>query len=221
MLYRLLFVLYAEDRDLLPDERGPCAAYCLTRIRREVADARAAGRAPSPRAAIYWARLRGIFTAIAHGDDGFGIPPYNGGLFETDAAPVLERVELPDDVIAKVVFALSHVEAERGPKYVNYRDLSVQQLGSIYERILEFGLRLGDDGAVAIDRDDGERHDSGSYYTPEALSRSLSIARSGQPWRIGRARSNAESERLKSDRRSVAVRLAELSAKDPASACSN
>ena len=37
LLYRLLFVLYAEDRDLLPDERGPYAAYSLTRMRREVA----------------------------------------------------------------------------------------------------------------------------------------------------------------------------------------
>ena len=218
LLYRLLFVLYAEDRDLLPDERGPYAAYCLTRIRREVADARAAGRAPSPRAAIYWARLRGIFAAIAHGDDGLGIPPYNGGLFETDAAPVLERVELPDDVIAKIVFALSHVEAERGSKYVNYRDLSVQQLGSIYERILEFGLRLGADGTVMVDRDDGERHDSGSYYTPDALV-SLIIERAIGPAVADRAHAfEAAAELLMGDRRSVAVRLTELSAKDPASA---
>lgn len=218
LLYRLLFVLYAEDRDLLPDERGPYAAYSLTRVRREVADARAAGRAPSPRAAIFWARLRGIFTAIAHGDDGLGIPPYNGGLFETDAAPVLERVELPDDVIAKIVFALSHVEAERGPKYVNYRDLSVQQLGTIYERILEFGLRLGDDGGVAIDRDDGERHDSGSYYTPEALV-SLIIERAIGPVVADRLRTfELAAERLKGDKRSLAVRLAELLGKDPASA---
>ena len=218
LLYRLLFVLYAEDRDLLPDERGPYAAYCLTRIRREVADARAAGRAPSPRTPIYWARLRGIFAAIAHGDDGLGIPPYNGGLFETDAAPVLERVELPDDVIAKIVFALSHVEAERGSKYVNYRDLSVQQLGSIYERILEFGLRLGADGTVMVDRDDGERHDSGSYYTPDALV-SLIIERAIGPAVADRAHAfEAAAELLKGDRRSVAVRLTELSAKDPASA---
>jgi hypothetical protein len=218
LLYRLLFVLYAEDRDLLPDERGPYAAYSLSRIRREVADARSAGRTPSPRVAIYWARLRGIFAALAHGDDGLGIPPYNGGLFEIDAAPVLERVELPDDVIAKIVFALSHVAAERGPKYVNYRDLSVQQLGSIYERVLEFGLRLGDDGTVVVDRDDSERHDSGSYYTPEALV-SLIIERAMGPAVADRARTfEAAAERLKGDRRPVAVRLADLSAKDPASA---
>ena len=37
LLYRLLFVLYAEDRNLLPDENGPYAPYCLTRIRQEIA----------------------------------------------------------------------------------------------------------------------------------------------------------------------------------------
>ena len=218
LLYRLLFVLFAEDRDLLPDERGPYAAYSLTRIRREVADHRAEGRTASPRAAIYWARLKGIFTAIANGDDELGVPPYNGGLFEPQAAPLLERVELPDAVVAEIVFALSHVEGERGPKYVNYRDLSVQQLGSIYERILEFGLRLDDKGAVAVDRDDDERHDSGSYYTPEALV-SLIIERAVGPEVARRAQVFSEAvTRLASDRRPVKARLDELAAADPASA---
>lgn len=217
LLYRLLFVLYAEDRDLLPDERGPYSAYSLTRIRREVADARADGRSASPRAAIYWARLKGIFTAIAHGDDELGVPPYNGGLFEPEAAPLLERVELPDSTVADIVFALSHVEGERGPKYVNYRDLSVQQLGSIYERILEFGLRLNDAGAVAVDRNDDQRHDSGSYYTPEALV-SLIIERAVGPEVARRAETFVEAAtRLASDQRPLAVRLAELSIADPAS----
>ena len=217
LLYRLLFVLYAEDRDLLPDERGPYAAYSLTHIRREVAAARAEGRNASLRATIYWARLRSIFSAIAHGDDELGVPPYNGGLFEADAAPLLERVELPDSVVAEIVFALSYVEGERGPKYVNYRDLSVQQLGSVYERILEFGLRL-DSGEVVIDRDDAERHDSGSYYTPEALV-SLIVERAVGPAVAQRAQAFTDAaERLASDRRPVAERLAELRAVDPASA---
>src|ERR1700720_1735793 len=59
--------------------------------------------------------------------------------------------------------------AGRGPKYINYRDLSVQQLGSVYERILDFGLRSTPGGGVEIDADDEARHKSGSYYTPEEL----------------------------------------------------
>jgi len=199
LLYRLLFVLYAEDRDLLPDDRGPYAAYSLSLIRREIAAARGAGRAPSPRALIYWARLKGAFSV------------------EPDAAPLLERVDLPDIVMAEIVFALSHVEGERGPKYVNYRDLSVQQLGSVYERILEFGLRL-EDGEVVVDRDDDERHDSGSYYTPEALV-TLIIERTVGP--LVEERSDAFADavgKLASDQRPIAERLAELATLDPASA---
>ena len=217
LLYRLLFVLYAEDRDLLPDERGPYADYCLTRVRREVAEAKAAERAPSPRATVYWARLRSIFSAIAHGDDALGIPPYNGGLFEAAAAPILERVDLSDAVLARVVFALSHVAGARGPKYVNYRDLSVQQLGSIYERILEYGLRLDGD-TVVVDRDDAERHDSGSYYTPEALVGLIIERTVGPAVAAATDAFKAAATRLAGDRRPVAQRLTELEAFDPASA---
>jgi hypothetical protein len=75
----------------------------------------------------YWSRLDGVFHAIGKGDDGLGIPPYNGGLFDPALAPLLQRVELPDSVVAEVVFRLSHVDIGDGrPKYINYRDLSPQ-----------------------------------------------------------------------------------------------
>ena len=218
LLYRLLFVLYAEDRDLLPNADGPYGQYSLSRLRHEIAEARRLGRTASQQRGIYWARLNGIFSAIAKGDDTLGVPPYNGGLFEAAAAPLLGRVELPDSVIADTVFMLSHVQGERGAKYVNYRDLSVQQLGSIYERILEFGLRVDGAGAVVIDRDDAERHDSGSYYTPEALV-SLIITRTVGPLVTQRSEAFARAaETLASDRRPKQQRLEELARHDPATA---
>jgi hypothetical protein len=216
LLYRLLFVLYAEDRNLLPDESGPYSEYALTRIRQDVAAAKAQGRVPSARATIYWSRLRTIFIAIADGDDGLGIPPYNGGLFDPATAPILSRVDLPDAVIAEVVFGLSHIDGPTGPKYVNYRDLSVQQLGSIYERILEFGLRVEGE-RVVVDADADERHDSGSFYTPEALV-SLIIDKAVSPLVEARlATFAAEAERLAGDQRPVAARLEDLAMVDPAS----
>ena len=57
--------------------------------------------------------------------------------------PILNRVQLPDAVLAPVIFGLSHQPDGgdgRGPKYINYRDLSVQQLGSVYEGILRVRL---------------------------------------------------------------------------------
>ncbi|WP_375399034.1 Eco57I restriction-modification methylase domain-containing protein [uncultured Sphingomonas sp.] len=169
LLYRLLFILYAEDRNLLPDERGPYARYSLTRMRLEIADAREAGTTPAARSTQYWSRLETIFGAIAEGDDALGIPPYNGGLFDPANALLLARVRLSDSVTAEVIFLLSHRSAEPRPRYINYRDLSVQQLGSIYESILEYAVEADDAGGVRPRPDNSARHRSGSYYTPEDL----------------------------------------------------
>jgi len=69
LLYRLLFVLYAEDRNLLPDESGPYADYSLTRLRGEVAEKKERGAPFSDRMKAYWSRLDGVFQAIGQGDD--------------------------------------------------------------------------------------------------------------------------------------------------------
>lgn len=218
LLYRVLFVLYAEDRNLLPDESGPYAAYSLTRLRTEIADGRARGDRLSDRFSTYWSRLTGVFTAIANGDNDLGIPPYNGGLFAPDAAPILTRVQLSDAVMAEVLFGLSHLEdgGGRPPKYINYRDLSVQQLGSVYERILEYGLRE-DAGRVVVADDPSARKSSGSYYTSEDLV-SLIIERAVGPLVQDRLAAFAErATALAADHRPVAQRLADLTTVDPAS----
>jgi hypothetical protein len=171
LLYRLLFVVYAEDRALLPDNQEPYKSYSLTTMRRDIADRLARRQAFSPALATYWPKLRAVFKAISEGDDTLGIPPYNGGLFANGSAPVLDRVELPDAVLADLIFKLSHTGDEDGkPRYINYRDLTVQHLGSIYERTLEYGLRYDEENdAVLVDADDTARHESGSYYTPDSL----------------------------------------------------
>lgn len=221
LLYRILFVLYAEDRNLLPDEQGPYAEHCLTRVRLEIA-AKTASGTPIPKGIYaYWSRLNTIFAAIAEGNDDLGIPPYNGGLFDRAATPILARVQLPDNVLAKVIFGLSHEHdhtSRRGAKYINYRDLSVQQLGAVYEGILEYGLRASETGSVEIDADDQARHKSGSYYTPEDLV-SLIIERAVGPLVADRLHLFRErAERLAHDTRPVAERLKELETHDPAMA---
>lgn len=169
LLYRLLFVLYAEDRNLLPDERGPYADYCLTRLRQEIKERHVQGQAQLARSTAYWSRLETIFGAISEGDDDLGIPPYNGGLFAAEGNPLLDRIKLSDDTLAKVILPLSHRAEDGRLRYINYRDLSVQQLGSIYESILEYGVEVDGSGSVRPRSDNEARHRSGSYYTPEPL----------------------------------------------------
>ncbi len=182
LLYRLLFVLYAEDRNLLPDETGPYAEFCLTRVRFDVAERKEDGR-PYPKGVItIWPRLMTIFSAIGEGNDDLGIPPYNGGLFDRNAASILTRVQLPDATVGTIILALSHEPDTgdgRGLRYINYRDLSVQQLGSVYERLLEYKL-AADGPDVKVGLTAFGRKSSGSYYTPDELVQ-LIIARTLGP----------------------------------------
>lgn len=221
LLYRLLFVLYAEDRNLLPDEQGPYAPYSLTRIRLDIAEQERTGAIIPGGVVTFWPRIMTIFAAIARGNDDLGIPAYNGGLFDPQFAPILTRVQLPDRQLARIIFGLSHEPADgsrRGPRYINYRDLSVQQLGAVYERILEFGLRSTDTGEIEVDADDEARHKSGSYYTPEELV-SLIINRAVGPLVADRiAVFRRKADELSEDHRPKAEKLKILERCDPATA---
>ena len=89
LLYRLLFVLYAEDRDLLPDESGPYGEYASPVYGRK---SRSAAGARSPASPLtYWAKFSGCSRRSLGVTTRLGIPDYNGGLFENNAAPILER----------------------------------------------------------------------------------------------------------------------------------
>lgn len=170
LLYRLLFLLYAEDRDLLPVRDPRYDDYSLRdRVRGDVGRRKDRGDAFSGTAHTIWSAVQGLCRAIDRGDAAIGLPPYNGGLFEERRTPLLSRITIPDVVMADVIDALSfEYVPEVGRKYINYRDLSVQQLGSIYERLLEHEVvREGE--VVDIRPNIFARKGSGSYYTPDDL----------------------------------------------------
>ncbi|MDD9801172.1 MAG: restriction endonuclease [Deltaproteobacteria bacterium] len=172
-LYRLLFVLYAEDRNLLPVHDHRYERYGARKnVRDDIAErldrGSEFGRAPG-----YWLHLRELFHLVDEGDSSIGLPPYNGGLFARDAAPLLEEAQVPDAELAPILDELFRMEAP-GAKdderlFVNYRDLSVQQLGSIYERLLEHEPVRESNGAVSLHPEPYVRKNTGSYYTPQEL----------------------------------------------------
>ena len=229
-LYRLLFVLYAEDRGLLPVNDVRYADYGLRkRVRDDVAQKTADRHTFSDMATVYYDRLASLFRQIDQGDQSIGLPPYNGGLFSAEAAPLLETARLDDSVVAPIVHGLSHTKgslsngtgtgkAEGKPRFVNYRDMSVQQLGSIYERLMEQEPARESDGKIAVRPNPYARKDSGSFYTPQELV-DLIIDQTLKPLVEERRRAFEDrAEELKSDHRPQDERRAELELLDPAEA---
>ena len=169
LLYRLMFVLYAEDRGLLPVRDPGYDDYALRdRVRGDVGRRKDAGDAFSAVATNYWSAIDDLCRIVDGGDASIGLPAYNGGLFDGRRAPLLARVRLSDAVMADVVDALSFRRAPEGRRYINYRELGVQQLGSIYERLVEREL-VREEGGIRVRPNPFVRKDWGSYYTPDDL----------------------------------------------------
>ena len=221
-LYRLLFLLYAEDRDLLPVNDSRYDDYGLRKSVRDDIDKRtAAGDTFSGFASRYYDHIRTLCRQVDQGDPTIGLPPYNGGLFAQQAAPMLEQVRLSDAVLAPIIHNLSRTEGELGPRYVNYRDMTVQQLGSIYERLLEREPARAPDGRIVVRPNSYARKDSGSFYTPQPLV-DLIVERTLTPLLEERkAAFHAKAAALQSDTRPKAARVADLRPLDPAEAALN
>ena len=228
LLYRLLFILYAEDRDLLPVRDSRYDDYALReKVRGEIGRRKDQGDVFSATAARYWSAFDDLCRAIDNGDASIGLPPYNGGLFDRARTPLLTRVRLGDAAMADTIDALSFERTSDGRRYINYRDLGVQQLGSIYERLLEREIvREGDE--VAVRPNVFARKDSGSFYTPDDLV-GLIVTETLDPLADRRIHAfNAEAARLSTgelpEHRGMgrlkildpAVRLLELKVCDPA-----
>lgn len=164
LLYRLLFLLYAEDRDLLPvsDTLG-YQQYSLTRLRREVAQQMDQGQTFSDRSYSLWERLSTLFTFIDQGEPSLKVPPYNGGLFKRERYPFLESHRVADAFLAPALDRLSRQEDEGGTlRFVDYKYLTVRELGTVYEGLLEFQLQVAGEDLVVVKEKDGE------IYKPKA-----------------------------------------------------
>ena len=164
LLYRLLFLFYAEDRALLPVHNPAYRDYSLQRLRAEAAKLLDQGNTLSKGAFHRWSQMTDVFTAIADGSPDLQLPAYNGSLFRNLPNDILARIRLPDAVLVPLVDAMSRTPGPAGERnWINYRDLSVQHLGSIYERLLEHDVILAPLGRLSLRPSPYARKNTGSY----------------------------------------------------------
>ena len=216
LLYRILFIMFAEDRGLLPVEHPSYQDYGLRYWLRE--HERPKGAKLSHQRRNAYLHFRELCRIVDRGDLAIGVPAYNGNLFAEDYADILETHELPDSDFIPVIRDLSHTNIDGESRYVNYRDMSVQQLGSIYERLLEREPIVDTEGNIKIVLNRHARKDSGSFYTPQPLV-DLIVDQTLEPLVEDRLKAfEQKAQELSQDTRDTTVRIAELIQHDPAAA---
>jgi hypothetical protein len=184
LVYRLLFLFTAEERGLLhapeatPQARALYAeGYGLARLRD-----RARRKRHYDAHADLWTGLTVTFRALARGAPPLGLPAL-GGLFEEDHCDRLDAAALPNRRLLAAIHALAFFTDKGALQRVNYRDMGTEELGSVYESLLELHpvvqvatqpwtfAFVGDEAGGTVKG--SERKLSGSYYTPDSLVQEL------------------------------------------------
>ena len=166
LLYRLMFVLYAESRHLIsPDDSKKRAEFeenfSLNELRRRIHEDVSSGGSftdYSEYSTSMWGRLEDLFRLVDAGEESLGIPSYNGGLFDADAHEFLARNEVSDRYVAEVVYRLgtTHADDRKGFVLADYADLDTRHLGTIYEGLLEHEFRIAPEQYAAVADDGGQ-----------------------------------------------------------------
>ncbi|MBS1169610.1 MAG: putative type modification enzyme [Burkholderiaceae bacterium] len=184
LVYRLIFLATIEDRELLFSPQAQPEAkeryqqgYSLQRLRQL-----AMRRRRYDRHSDLWQALCITFAGLAKGQAALGLPPL-GGLFETSQCPDLDAAQLENQSLLGALFSLCFFRDGAALSRVNYRDMGSEELGSVYESLLELvpaiSIAAGDRRFGFIGDDDegsnkgNARKLSGSYYTPDSLVQEL------------------------------------------------
>ena len=166
VIYRILFLLFAEARGLVPNWHPVYRdSYTIESL-----------RGPTERSVRplgLWESLQAI-ARLAHRGCRAGalsVPAFNGRLFSPTHAPLADSLILDDGAVRDAMLALTTRPRKGGRQRIAYADLGVEQLGGVYERILEYAPdRAADNpGALSLTRV-GLRKSTGTFYTPRGVT---------------------------------------------------
>ncbi len=179
LVYRLIFLLTIEERGLLhPQDADPQAirlyeeGYSLRRLRE-----RARRRRAWDRHADLWQALNPVFAGLASGQPLLALPAL-GGLFAADQCPDLDSAQLGNRALLAAVAKLAWMHSAGSLTRINWRDMGPEELGSIYESLLELVPTITAEArrftfAKGAETKGNARKTSGSYYTPDPLVQEL------------------------------------------------
>ncbi|MBM39481.1 MAG: hypothetical protein CL765_04070, partial [Chloroflexi bacterium] len=193
LLFRILFIAYGEDKDLLPYRTNDL--YRARSFKQKATDLlkiREDATGFDAHSYSHWDDAARLFEAVNKGSQELGVPLYNGGLFSENpevspTGATLSNLRLSNGTFGPILTHILVDESEEGFGPVDFRSLGVREFGTIYEGLLESELSIaGTDltvdskgaykpaskedpevlsGEVYIHNKSGARKATGSYFT--------------------------------------------------------
>ena len=186
LIYRMLFLFTAEERNLLhaPDATDAqqeifADGYSISHLRE-----RALRHRHYDHHQDHWQGLQITFRALARGAPALGLSAL-GGLFRFRQCPDLDGAAIANNYLLEAIRNLGFFRSDTVLAHVNYRDMDTEELGSVYESLLElqpvvdvntipWTFRfIGDENNKKTKTKGSKRKLTGSYYTPPALVNEL------------------------------------------------
>jgi hypothetical protein len=180
LVYRIIFLFAAEDRDLLhaPNtsdtaRKAYLGGYSLHRLRE-----RSVRNASLDKNIDAWEGMKSLFNALSSGQPALGLVAL-GGLFEPEKLVNLGLCKIENKRFLKAIWHVAWFRPEgQAMTKVNWRDMETEELGSVYESLLELTPELNLESreftfAEGDATKGNARKVSGSYYTPDSLVKLL------------------------------------------------
>lgn len=178
-VYRLIFLAVAEDRNLLhmPETKADVRGLYADNYGFNHWRDRSARRLAYDHHFDNWETINIVFSALENSAKPLGLPAL-GGLFRADQTPDLNSARLSNRAFLEAVFRLAWFVNNSHRARINWRDMATEELGSVYESLLELVPFRENGGrtfvfAGGVETKGNARKTSGSYYTPDSLVQTL------------------------------------------------
>ena len=180
IIYRLLFLMFAEQKGWLPVRNSIYARTYSLNALREMAER---GNYSHDEEHDLWEGLKITFKLVANGykfKNGDVINAFGGQLFSDKKIAVIKDLSLKNKYLLDAIFRLSYFKFDNLSNRINYANLAIDELGSVYESLLDYEPKLAKEavtlnkieikrGEFYLDDRGTDRKTTGSYYTDSRL----------------------------------------------------
>ncbi|KKN20351.1 hypothetical protein LCGC14_0936480, partial [marine sediment metagenome] len=166
IMYRIIFLLFAEKRKMLPVEKGIYLEHFSLDSMRKLAEKQL--RVEKSR--DLWKKLFITFKLVRDGNQSLEVNSFNGSLFKDENLSIIigKNLSVTNDIVIRVIRLLTTFKDANIRQKINF-SIEEEEIGSIYESLLDLKPHLASNSEFKLISQTTERKSTGSYYTPKAL----------------------------------------------------